>query len=158
MALLALPLRTMWSEVQAVRDRIQVLLADLPEDVREAAVMTASELVENAIKYGESVPEAPSATVSLHHDAERIEIVVQNGVASEETVRELRTHIDRLATAPDRGALYVERLRELMTSTGGGTKLGLYRIGCEGLFDLRCDYRERVVTVSATRRLHVARG
>lgn len=154
MALLDLPLRTMWSEVQEVRDRIQVLLADVPEDVRDASVMTASELVENAIKYGESVPEAPSARVSLHHDADRIEIIVQNGVASEDTVRELRVHIDRLTSAPDRSALYVERLRELMTSTGGGgTKLGLYRIGCEGLFDLRCDYHARVVTVIATRRL-----
>lgn len=153
MPLLDMPLRTMWSEVQAVRDRVQSLLAELPEDVREATVMTASELVENAIKYGESVPAAPNATVSLDRDGDLIRVVVRNGAASEATVGELRHHVERLAAAPDRMALYVERLRELMTSGGGGSKLGLYRIGCEGGFDLRCDYADRVVTVTATRRV-----
>jgi hypothetical protein len=153
MALLNMPLRTMWSEVQEVRERVQTLLAHLPEDVRAATVMTASELVENAIKYGESVPGAPEATVALNHDGEHIEIIVKNGVAAEETVRELRMHVDRLAGAPDRMALYIERLRQLMTGGGDGSKLGLYRIGCEGGFDLHCDYTDRVVTMTATRRV-----
>jgi len=154
MALLNMPLKTMWSEVQEVRDRVQSLLVDLPEDVRAATVMTASELIENAIKYGESVPAAPQASVVLRHEGGRIEIVVKNGVAAEETVRELMTHVDRLANAPDRMALYIDRLRELMTSGGlGGSKLGLYRIGCEGQFDLRCDYSERVITMTASRQV-----
>jgi hypothetical protein len=149
-----MPLKTMWSEVQEVRERVQTLLAHLPEDLRAATVMTASELIENAIKYGESVPAAPQATVVLNHEGDHIEVVVKNGVAAEETVRELLQHVERLSAATDRMALYIERLRELMTSGGlGGSKLGLYRIGWEGGFDLRCDYAERVVTMTATRRV-----
>ncbi len=151
MALLAMPLRTMWSEVQEVRDRVDKLLADLPDDVRAATVMTASELVENAIKYGESVPAAPSATVSLDYDGKRIEVVVKNGVAAAETVETLKSHVARLATATDRQALYIERLKELMISPGASTQLGIYRIGCEGKFDVDLDYTDGVVMVRATR-------
>jgi hypothetical protein len=151
MALLAMPLRTMWSEVQEVRDRVDKLLADLPDDVRAATVMTASELVENAIKYGEAVPAAPSATVSLDFDGKRIEVVVRNGVASAETVETLRHHIQKLAAATDRQALYIERLKELMFSPGSSTQLGIYRIGCEGKFDVDFDFADGVVTVRATR-------
>src|SRR5262245_9969403 len=151
MALLNMPLRTMWSEVQKVRERVQALLAHLPEDVRAATVMTASELIENAIKYGESVPAAPEATVLLNHEGGCIEIVVRNGVAAEETVRELKARVERVAAAEDRSALYAERLRQLMTSGGSdGSKLGIYRIGCEGGFTLRCDFTDRVVTMTAT--------
>lgn len=153
MALLDMPLRTMWSEVQDVRDKVEALLADLPAEAREATVMTASELVENAIKYGEPVPAAPHATVSLDRDGDLVRVVVRNGAASEAGARELLAHVARLAAAHDRMALYVDRLRELMTSPGGASRLGIYRIGCEGGFDLAADFADRVVTVTATRRV-----
>ncbi len=153
MALLDMPLRTMWSEVQDVRDKVEALLADLPPEAREATVMTASELVENAIKYGESVPAAPNATVSLHRDGDVVRVVVRNGAASEAGARDLLAHIERLSAADDRMALYLARLRELMTSPGGSSRLGIYRIGCEGGFDLAGDYTDRVITVTATRRI-----
>lgn len=152
MPLLDMPLRTVWSEVQAVRERVQALLGDASPELREATVMTASELVENAIKYGEPVPGAPHATVALDRDGGLVRVVVRNGVAAESTVSELAEHVRRLTAASDRTALYVDRLRELMLSGGGGSKLGLYRIGCEGGFDLACDFTDRVVTVTATRR------
>jgi hypothetical protein len=153
MALLAMPLRTMWSEVQEVRERVETLLADLPTEVRAATVMTASELVENAIKYGESVPAAPHASVALDYDGQRVEVIVKNGVASPESVEALRAHVARLAAATDRTALYIQRLQELMMSGGGSTQLGIYRIGCEGNFDVECEYANQVVTVRATRQV-----
>jgi len=154
MYLLDMPIKTMWSEVQQVRERTRALLADLPDDVRDAAEMTVSELVENAIKYGQSVPDAPDAGVRIDRRNGRLEIVVTNGVASDETLHELKTHIDRIANAIDRMTLYVERLQELMR-TGGldGSKLGLYRIFCEGGFDVRCEVVGRVVRISASRPL-----
>lgn len=153
MTSLEMPLRTMWSEVSEVRDRVQALFADLPEEVRDATVVTASELVENAIKYGESVPEAPQATVAVERREDTVRVTVRNGIASEEVARELCDHIGRLAAAPDKMQLYIARLQELMTSGGGSTRLGLYRIGCEAGFDLACDYSNRVVTVIAIRRV-----
>ena len=151
MPLLDMPLRTMWSEVQDVRDKVESLLADLSPEAREATVMTASELVENAIKYGEGVPAAPHATVSLYREGDVVRVVVRNGAASESAARDLQAHVTRLASATDLTALYLDRLRELMTSPGGASRLGIYRIGCEGGFDLACDYADRVVTVTATR-------
>lgn len=153
MPLLDMPVRTMWSEVAAVRERVDALLATVSESVRMAAVMTASELVENAIKYGEPVPEAPTASVVLDRTDDLLRITVRNGVANRETVADLMLHIDRVTAAPDKTVLYFERLRELMTAGGGSSKLGIYRIACEGGFDLRCDLEDRVVTVTASRRI-----
>ena len=153
MPLLDMPVRTVWSEVAAVRDRVQELLGDVPEAVRTAAVMTASELVENAVKYGESVPGAENASVVVEKDGEHLRIVVENGVAAAETVEDLMRHVERVTNAEDKTKLYVERLRELMTSGGGASKLGIYRIACEGGFDLECTYAGQVVTVTASRRV-----
>lgn len=152
MTQLTMPLRTVWSQVQEVRQLVDSLLSGLPADLRTATMMTASELVENAVKYGESVPGAPQATLALSHADDRIEIVVRNGVVDEASIAELDKHIARVAAASDRSALYVERLKELMLSPSGGTsRLGIYRIGCEGGFDLSCSYADSVVTVTATR-------
>jgi hypothetical protein len=154
MYVLDMPIKTMWSEVQQVRERTRAILADLPDDLRDAAEMTVSELVENAIKYGQSVPDAPDAGVRIERRDDRLEIVVTNGVASDETLHELKKHVDRIATATDRMSLYVERLQELMRSGGlDGSKLGLYRIFCEGGFDVRCEVVGRVVTISASRQV-----
>jgi hypothetical protein len=151
--LLDMPVRTMWSEVAAVRERVAALLADVSESTRTAAVMTASELVENAVKYGEPVPGNESASVVLAIDGDVLRIVVRNGVAAAETVEDLIHHVERVTASQDRAALYLDRLRELMMSGGGASKLGIYRIACEGGFDLACTFSERVVTVTASRRI-----
>lgn len=153
MPLLDMPVRTMWSEVSAVRERVNTLLAHVSESTRTAAVMTASELVENAVKYGEPVPGAQMASVVLDHDGDHLRIVVRNGVAAHETVEDLMRHIERATAAPDKTKLYLERLRELMTSGGGASKLGIYRIVCEGGFDLCGSFENRIVTVTASRRV-----
>ena len=47
-----------WAAIRAVRSEVERGLADYPAEIRTAAAMTASELVENAVKYGESLPRA----------------------------------------------------------------------------------------------------
>lgn len=154
MTTLEMPITMIWSDVQQMRDEVQEHLAALPEDVCTAAVMVASEMIENAIKYGQNVPHTQRATIRIEHNEDMIKIIVKNSVANESTINDLQRHVERIAGASDRLALYTDRLRELMKSGGqGSSKLGLYRIGCEGGFDLQCDYADGIATVVATRHL-----
>jgi hypothetical protein len=113
--------------------------------------MTASELVENAIKYGESVPGAPGVTFSMDVTAGRLSIRVVNGSTNLFGVAELERRVRDLAGAEDKQVLYFARLEQLLAHAEESGKLGVYRIGFEGGFDLALDYQNHVVTVTATR-------
>ena len=140
-----------WQYVRDVRARVRAVLASHPPELRDAAVMVASELVENAIKYGESVPKAPEAVIRVGVSDTEIRVEVSNGVRSTDIVRELRTHIEQITNASNRGDLYVARVEELLNSANTRGRLGLYRIGHEGGFELSCSYVDQVLTVTATR-------
>ncbi|MBN2196934.1 MAG: hypothetical protein JW751_29285 [Polyangiaceae bacterium] len=122
-----------------------------PPALRNAASMVASELLENAIKYGEGVPDAPTIEFSFTLEAGQILIVVRNGATLESNVRRLQEHIEALNRAEDRSSLYLLRLEELLEQPAQNSGLGVYRIGYEGEFDLECTYVDRVVTVTASR-------
>ena len=49
--------------------------------------------------------------------------------------------------------LYVARLQELMNNPTQSTRLGLYRIGHEGKFDLDYSYGEQILELTARRRV-----
>lgn len=143
----------LWQHIRTIREEVFNALNEHHESVKLAAMMTMSELVENAIKYGESVDDAPCVSASLDIDAEQITIKVVNGSSSELSVSVLMSHIRLINQTEDKGELYLSRLSELMLRPGGGSQLGLYRIAFEGGFDLACNWSNRIVTVVATRRL-----
>jgi hypothetical protein len=140
-----------WSEVRTIRESVASAVSDLSEEVREAAVMAASELVENAIKYGERVANHPGIEVSVVCDAHTLSLTVSNGTSNHEAVRELKRHTDALAASQDKFELYMNRIHTLMEQPDGCSRLGLYRIGFEGLFELACSYDDNVVRMTATR-------
>lgn len=143
-----------WSHIREARKLVQEALADRDPELRDAAGMTMSELIENAMKYGEPVPAMPGAKFKLTIDDDVIEIEVQNGVASDDSVANLAATVTAISAAPDqeaREALYVARLQELLDDPSAGGRLGLYRIGFEGQFDLSCTHDGQVVTVKARR-------
>jgi len=154
-ARLELSFQPMWPNVRKIRQEVSAVLASCAARLRDAAVMTASELVENAIKYGESVPAAPSVTFSLEADPEKLRIRVVNGSTNGAGVAELARRVNELGRATDKQALYMARLEELLANAEESGKLGVYRIGFEGGFDLACDYTNNVVTVTATRNADV---
>ena len=114
--------------------------------------MTSSELVENAIKYGESVPAAETVTFSSKRRRSGCRIRVVNGSTNAPGVAELQRRVQELRGADDKQALYLARLEELLAQADESGKLGIYRIGFEGGFDLQLDYTNNVVTVTATRK------
>jgi anti-sigma regulatory factor (Ser/Thr protein kinase) len=148
---LELTFQPMWPNVRMIRQEVGNALEASAPGLRSAAVMTASELVENAIKYGESVDGAKTVTFSLEATLGRLCIRVVNGSTNSHGVAELGRRIEEVQTAPDKQALYLSRLEQLLAHADDSGKLGIYRIGFEGGFDLACEYANNVVTVTATR-------
>jgi len=146
---LTIPL--MWHLLRDLRQVVEETLQDFPLDVRNATSMVAAELVSNAIKYGISVPTASSATITLTVTAKQIQIEVSNGVTSESVVQELQARLEQIAGSDSKEQLYMNRLQQLLDDSSQTGKLGLYRIGFEGRFELKCTYAEQVLTVVATR-------
>jgi hypothetical protein len=144
-------LQPVWSTVREVRNRVLNLLEDLPEGTRAASAMVAAELLENSIKYGESVAEAPQIDFSFEWTQSCIRITVSNGASDGENVRRLLQRVREMADAEDKAILYMRRLEELMENPTQETGLGIYRVGFEGNFDLSVTYQSEVVTVVATR-------
>jgi hypothetical protein len=141
-----------WSTIRAIRERVGAALADVPKAVREATQMVASELLENAIKYGEVVPAAKRISFVFSMDGPRLKVTVSNGSTTKESVDGLLRRVDELASAADPATLYIARLQELMENPeAGATGLGIYRVALEGGFLLSCGYENQVVTVVATR-------
>jgi hypothetical protein len=154
-AKLQLAFAPMWPNVRKTRQEVATALEAYGPGVRNAAVMTASELVENAIKYGESVPGAETVKFVLEATPALCRIQVSNGSTNATGVAELSRRVQELARAKDKQALYMARLEELLAHAEESGKLGVYRIGFEGGFELECDYTNHVVTVTATRKDHV---
>jgi anti-sigma regulatory factor (Ser/Thr protein kinase) len=149
---LQLSFEPMWPNVREIRQRVGAALEGCAAQLRSAAVMTASELVENAIKYGESVPAARTVTLLLEATSESICIRVVNGSTNAVGVAELERRVQELRRTEDKQALYLARLEQLLANADESGKLGIYRIGFEGGFDLALDYLNDVVSVTATRK------
>src|SRR5215813_9391006 len=149
---LQLSFAPMWPNVREIRQRVGLALEGCPAQLRSAAIMTASELVENAIKYGESVAAAKTVTFVLEATSEMLLIRVVNGSTNVHGVAELERRVQELRSADDKQALYLARLEQLLANAEESGKLGIYRIGFEGGFDLQLEYLNDVVTVTATRK------
>lgn len=142
-----------WSELSKIREHVALALSGLRQSLRDAAVMVVSELVENAIKYGESIPGAPGIEVSVVRDKARLSVTVVSGTTDEEAARRLRGYTEALAASHDKLGLYVARVQSLADTPDSHSRLGLHRIGAEGAFDLRCTHENGVLRMTATRSL-----
>lgn len=142
-----------WHHIREARTLVHEALSQHERALCEAAGMTLSELLENALKYGEAVAGMPGASYTLFVEDQYIEIQVSNGFTSAQSLRELEHRIDAIAAAEDKQALYIERLEEIMNNPSMGGRLGLFRIACEGGFDLSYRVEQPILTVTARRAL-----
>lgn len=138
-----------WKFVRSIKTSVEHALEQYPEELRYAAGMAASELVGNAIKYGE-LPPPPHLTCSV--EDKKIVIEVSNRVVSEDSALDVQKRIDQ-ARAGHGEALFLGRLQELLSGSSKGGQLGLYRICYEGAFDLSCSYTDKILTITAVRGL-----
>jgi hypothetical protein len=142
-----------WDQIRKIRKSVGDALKVLAPSLAEAAMMVTSELIENAVKYGEEVPASAHIQLSMSMDDGKLVIRVTNGCIDGPGVRQLAARIREIAEAPDKAALYMSRLEQLLAEPNESGKLGLYRIAFEGEFDLQFTYRDDVVTITAARSL-----
>lgn len=127
-------------------------MANHGRKIIDSSVMAASELIENAIKYGKSAGHEKDIEILVVLDGKRIQITVSNPVESCAEYEEVKRHIERIGGAGDAGTLFVDRMVTLLEekNTDGKTMLGLIRIANEGGFDLECGMEDNLLTISAT--------
>jgi hypothetical protein len=145
-----------WDIVKQIREQVVSALAAYSEDLRQASQMTASELMENAVKYGTRISDAGGIDFELTATALQIMIVVSNRILAQEDYHEVQRHIDLLnAPGANPEALYLNRLQALMTAEHSGekTQLGLFRIVYEGQFTLHYHFEQEILTIRAIREL-----
>jgi len=140
-----------WDQIRKIRKNVGDALSGYDSSLRAAATMVTSELIENAVKYGEEVPAASHILLSMSMEGGRLVISVSNGCADGPGVRQLEGRIREIAEAEDKAALYMARLEQLLAEPTESGKLGLYRIAFEGEFDLQFSYVDNVVRITATR-------
>jgi|GEM_PF-1798108 len=152
-----------WTFVAYVRDSVAEYLPDsLDQEVRDAAVMVASELTENTIKFG-----CPPNSVSGEHvvdqdDRALIDVdytedcitIVATTTASMGNLDRLKHIIDELENTENTETIYLNRLQEIMeTPSQTSSQLGLIRIVHEAHFALRYDIDVHKLKLTATRQL-----
>jgi hypothetical protein len=151
---ISLSITPTWSILKDVQDKTETCLerSGASRDVAEATIMCASELLENAIKYGSSAAGTNNITFDLGIHNGMVRIRVSNGITDEQNVQNVQSHIEKIKSSPDPGALYTERLKELMEQQKPGiSQLGLYRIAYEGEFTLDSDYINGTLIIQAER-------
>ena len=134
-----------------LRAMVTSVLFRYSEEIKEAASMVASELVENAIKYGERLTQTTSPSFSMSCHKNDISIEVKSVTSSMKDIEKLKFSIDMISNTEDIEALYVKRLCALMENRPPVGRLGLYRICFEGRFQLSAEYTGKVLSVKATR-------
>src|SRR6266540_3313807 len=105
-----------WQHVRDVRATVYKTLQTYKDSIRSAAIITAAELVENAMKYGESVSALPSTSLTLTGQGSVIQIEVMNGVTNLDRITDLERHIDDIRNSPNKQELYLNRLRLLLSN------------------------------------------
>lgn len=148
-----LPLTAPWLE--RVRSSVSELLRNEPRELRQAALLVATQLAENVLKFGRPAADSPEGSVSIGLSGDELSIASENG-ASPDRFRAVTEAIERVVNCQNRELLYVERLSSMLRgSDGGSLGFGLLRIVHEGAFALRCRYDEPKLTIVATRSLAV---
>jgi hypothetical protein len=139
-----------WHWIERVRELVAESLADQSEELREAAVMVASELAENLVKYGHGTGGVDSGRVRIEVSATDVTILSENGAPPEQASR-VQAVIGKMQ-GRDVAQLYMDRLTEMAARPGEAeSELGLLRIAFEGGFALTCTYVEPNLSIRATR-------
>lgn len=143
-----------WSTVKEAMSKAEAFLGKCGKcgDLISATVMCVSELIENAVKYGDRGPNGDKISFEMTIDEATIRVTVRHGVTNEEDVGRVIETIEELKRGSDPKQLYSKRLRELLNETRPSvSRLGLFRIAYEGEFRLDCSYTNQILAVSAER-------
>ena len=128
-----------WNTISMIADQVEASMLGKDSNLVSGTVTVLTELIENAVKYGESIPEKKDSNIELHLEIDegKVQIFISNYVRNNNNLKAFKEHVDKINKTNDPESLYVERLNELMNeSKFEESQLGLYRISFEGKFDL----------------------
>ncbi len=151
---ISISIKPTWSIVKEIKEKADRFMSEKGalKDVKEASIMCATELIENAVKYGTEKPGGGNIEFDLSVEDNRVVIKISNGIKSNSDITNVTEHIDKLKESDDPAQLYTDRLMELMENPKPGiSQLGLYRIAYEGEFSLDYTYSDKILTVIAER-------
>jgi hypothetical protein len=145
-----------WNFIKDVQIQVEEFLKSKKKnsDIIEATIMCATELIENAVKYGTEKPDGSSIDFDLSATEETVCITVKNGYHDVRDFQNVAENIDKINASDDHAALYVERLQELLDNPKPGvSQLGLYRIAYEGEFKLDYAHKDGILAIIAERKI-----
>jgi hypothetical protein len=154
--MLTFSIEPVWSRMRNIIDEIEKTLHEKNIAIADLAVTAASELMENAVKYGETNKNEQNDEIDFDMDIQdkKIRISVSNYAVNRENIDNVVMHINEIQKSNDPAELYTRRLQELMDNTvKGNTQLGLYRIAYEGEFSLSYKLEKNRLTIIAEREL-----
>ncbi len=147
-------IKPVWDDIDDIREKIDSLLAGYDSELIVISVHVASELIENAVKYGSFIKNDKGIDFSIDVDDHRIEIKVVNKISSYENFETLKSTIEQIKLSDNPMELYTNRIMALLSKkTVSKSQLGLFRMAGEGNFFLDYQLENDILTVSATKKL-----
>ncbi len=139
-----------WDSVGQVRLEAGMIFSDFAPAVRDAAIMVASELTENIVKYGAPLDGEPVGFVSFKLDGDGFTISSHNAVAHSNNLQAVETLLGQIAESDNPRDLSLDRLRHLIEGkVEGPSQLGLLRVATDGGCEINHSYSDAVLTIVA---------
>ncbi|MCP4400807.1 MAG: hypothetical protein GY801_26330 [bacterium] len=149
----------LWDGIRRIRNTVDEALDRYPDEVRNASKMTASELMENAAKYGTSIDQDTGISFELTATDRLVTITVTNRLLNEQDGEDAIQHLDIIKASENSETLYLRRLQVLMDDMSlQKTQLGLYRIAYEGQFHLSYTCDHHLISITAVRSIASEQG
>ena len=155
---LIIKIKPEWKEIKNIQKQImQFLNSTLSnnKDLVEAIEMSASELIENAIKYDNGKLSKKDINFNLSREKDKIIINVKNDSNTVKNLRKIDLILSSIKNSDNTELLYISKLKEIMQHPElFESQLGFYRIAYEGQFYLDYSYDNHTLSITATRYLN----
>ncbi|MCP4350716.1 MAG: hypothetical protein GY795_35050 [Desulfobacterales bacterium] len=140
-------IKPVWDSLEQIINKTESSLENLGSELSDASIMAATELVENAIKYGNSKTMIEFAITA----DDQIRITVSNTIRAQQDYEEVKYLIDKISRSDDLYALFTERLLDISKTDNKyvRTRLGLIRIAYEGRFEMTYNLKDDFLTITA---------
>src|SRR5262245_9808362 len=139
-----------WEWVDTVRQSVETGLSDQDEVLRYAALLAASELAENIVKYGEPCTSA-CAGIEVDVGEELLRVRSVNCVGDEADARAVIAIVEDIAAAADPEERYMQQMEDVMREDRPGSRLGFYRMAAECGLRLSHQFVDGCLTITAER-------
>ena len=107
-----------WEFVAYVRKEVSHYFGGkISDEIMESIVMSASELTENAIKFGVDVNDGKKANIEFDLVDNELYLQVTSGFKDHANVDKVTQLIDRINQSDDLEAIYYDRLKEILETS-----------------------------------------